>query len=197
MTRRRCTRSALAAFAAACAAGLAPVAPAFGAASPAPLAFARTDYPAGLAAQGLAVGDLNRDGMADLAVAKGFYAAPAPPHTQDVSVLLGNGAGGFSAASSFQVDEVASSVAVGDFDGDGNPRARRAGRLPQHRRGQTAVRRAVPARHLEGRRNGHRRPRDALAQPPRLRPRERASVRRRRANAPAARPATRAAARPL
>jgi len=61
----------------------------------------------------LAVGDFNGDGRLDLAV--GNFGADS------VTVLLGNGAGGFTAApgSPFTVGKYPGSVAVGDFNGDG------------------------------------------------------------------------------
>jgi hypothetical protein len=65
----------------------------------------------------VAVGDFNGDGNADLAVANA--------HSNDVSVLLGDGQGGFGPATNFPVLTSLTSrpaaVAVGDFDGDGNP----------------------------------------------------------------------------
>ena len=42
----------------------------------------------------------------------------------DVSILLGNGSGGFSAPTNFTVGDEPSSVAVGDFNGDARPRPR-------------------------------------------------------------------------
>src|SRR6266849_2032019 len=61
----------------------------------------------------VAVGDFNRDGLPDLAVANAFSA--------NVSVLLGYGDGSFQGARSFGVESGPNSVAVGDFDGDGVP----------------------------------------------------------------------------
>ncbi|MFS0514382.1 DUF4347 domain-containing protein [Nostoc sp. UIC 10607] len=58
------------------------------------------------------VGDFNKDGNLDLAVAN-F-------DSSSVSVLLGNGSGGFGAASSFGVGNSPLSVTVGDFNKDGN-----------------------------------------------------------------------------
>ncbi len=63
----------------------------------------------------LAVGDFNGDGKPDLAIANGA--------SNNVTVLLGNGSGGFTAApgSPFAVGSGPQSVAVGDFNGDGKP----------------------------------------------------------------------------
>jgi hypothetical protein len=62
------------------------------------------------------IGDFNGDGKQDLAVANG---GDYPSFNGTVSILLGNGAGGFSAAINFAAGRYAQSVAVGDFDGDG------------------------------------------------------------------------------
>jgi uncharacterized protein (TIGR03437 family) len=61
----------------------------------------------------VAIGDFNGDGKGDLAVANST--------SSNVSVLLGNGTGGFSAASNFSVGTSPGSVAVADFNGDGKP----------------------------------------------------------------------------
>ncbi len=70
--------------------------------------FAVGNYPSAVA-----VGDFNRDGKADLAVAN--------IHDNNVSILLGNGTGGFIAASGspFAVGNGPASISVGDFNGDG------------------------------------------------------------------------------
>ncbi len=62
----------------------------------------------------VATGDFNSDGITDLAIAD--YGA------NSVIVLLGNGSGGFTAASGspFAVGSFPTYVAVGDFNGDGN-----------------------------------------------------------------------------
>jgi hypothetical protein len=59
------------------------------------------------------VGDFNLDGRPDLAVAN-FGSA-------NISALLGNGAGGFGAATNFGAGTNPQSVAVGDFNLDGRP----------------------------------------------------------------------------
>ena len=61
----------------------------------------------------VAVGDFNRDGKVDLAVAN---------QTGDgVSILLGNGDGTFQTAVNWPVGTSPEFVAVGDFNGDGIP----------------------------------------------------------------------------
>ena len=66
----------------------------------------------------VAVGDFNRDGVLDLVVADGgFFYFPGTT----VSVLLGKGDGTFGAIQSYGAGGFPSSVAVGDFNGDGYP----------------------------------------------------------------------------
>ena len=60
----------------------------------------------------MAVGDFNGDGKQDLVTAN--------PNTNDVSILLGNGAGSFGAATNFPVGANPISVAVGLFNADAN-----------------------------------------------------------------------------
>src|SRR5215472_14825544 len=62
---------------------------------------------------GVALADLNNDGKLDAVTAN--YGAGS------VSVLLGNGDGTFQAAQNIPVGANASTVAVGDFNGDGIP----------------------------------------------------------------------------
>jgi hypothetical protein len=65
-------------------------------------------------AASLALGDFNRDGVPDLAVANGA--------ADSVSILLGNGDGTFQTALIYASGGTfANSVAVGDFNGDGAP----------------------------------------------------------------------------
>src|SRR5205807_821838 len=59
----------------------------------------------------VAVGDFNRDGKPDLAVAN--------TNSNNVSILLGTGFGNFSAATNFAVGSGPLSVVVGDVNGDG------------------------------------------------------------------------------
>ena len=76
--------------------------------------FTATHLPIGFSPYYVAVGDFNRDGKQDLAVTNRSGA------NNQVSVLLGNGTGGFPAAQTFVVGGNPLSVAVGDFNGDGN-----------------------------------------------------------------------------
>jgi VCBS repeat protein/centrosomal CEP192-like protein/FG-GAP repeat protein len=61
----------------------------------------------------VAVGDFNGDGKLDLAVASFL--------SNTLSILLGDGTGNFTLASSPVTGEYADSVAIGDFNGDGKP----------------------------------------------------------------------------
>ncbi len=74
------------------------------------LSFTVLTYDVGLQPDSVAVGDYNRDGKLDLAVAKGG--------SNGVSILLGNGDGTFQTAVNYSVNNP-QSVAVGDFNGDG------------------------------------------------------------------------------
>jgi hypothetical protein len=63
--------------------------------------------------ESLAAGDLNRDGIPDVAVADGASAK--------VSVLLGNGDGSFQTQQTYAVGQSPLSVAIADLNGDGKP----------------------------------------------------------------------------
>ena len=73
-------------------------------------------WPVGAVPYSVAVGDFNGDGILDI-VASNFT-------SNDVTILLGNGSGGFSAATGgpFAVGTGPYSVAVGDFNRDGRNR---------------------------------------------------------------------------
>jgi hypothetical protein len=77
-----------------------------------PVSFA-APLPAGVGMEpgSVAVGDFDRDGKQDLAVANGA--------SNNVSILIGNGAGGFNLNDNYAVGNAPRSVAVGDFNGDG------------------------------------------------------------------------------
>jgi hypothetical protein len=61
----------------------------------------------------VAVGDLNLDGKPDLAVGNS--------NSNNVSLFLGNGLGGFSSGGAFVMGQDPRSVVIGDFDGDARP----------------------------------------------------------------------------
>jgi hypothetical protein len=63
----------------------------------------------------VAVGDFNHDGIPDIAVANSAMLGGHP----GVSVLLGNGDGSFHSGGNYAVAGSPTSVAVGDFNGDG------------------------------------------------------------------------------
>src|SRR5439155_213673 len=67
----------------------------------------------GTAPLSVAIGDLNGDGLLDLAVANEV--------SDDVSVLLGKGDGTFRPATSFAAGSSAEFVAIGDLNGDARP----------------------------------------------------------------------------
>ena len=72
---------------------------------------AATTFAVGSLPISVAVGDFNGDGKQDLAVTN--------QESDNVSILLGDGAGNFSAPTNFAVGHVPKSVAVGDFNDDG------------------------------------------------------------------------------
>jgi hypothetical protein len=88
-------------------------------ATPAEAAFftepAGSPFAAGNAPKQIAVGDFNLDAKPDLAVVNGT--------SQNVTILLGDGSGGFAAAtgSPIAVGMSPTSLAVGDFNNDGKP----------------------------------------------------------------------------
>ncbi len=78
-----------------------------------PLSFATaSNFDVESGPRSLTLGDFNKDGYSDLAVANSG--------SDNVSVLLGNGSGGFGAANNFNVGSNPASVIVGDFNKDGN-----------------------------------------------------------------------------
>src|SRR6266478_2831696 len=80
---------------------------------PAPRFLAAQAFEVGGYPQSLAMGDFNRDGKIDLAVANNG--------SNNISILSGKGDGTFQSAVNFSLGFAPSSIAVGDFNGDGNP----------------------------------------------------------------------------
>jgi hypothetical protein len=78
---------------------------------------AQNQIQAGYGPIALGVGDFNGDGKLDLAVANNGNASNGKPGT--VTILLGNGKGGFRLGGTFDTGSGPDSVAVGDFNGDG------------------------------------------------------------------------------
>ena len=73
-------------------------------------------FQAGSGPHGIAVGDFNRDGIQDLAVAN---LGPYPQRATTVAVLRGRADGTFQAPQTFQAGIALTGVAIGDFNRDG------------------------------------------------------------------------------
>ena len=69
------------------------------------------NYAAGTKPAAVAVGDVNRDGKLDLAVAN--------TTSENVSILLGYGNGTFHAPTNFGVGHAPAAIAIADLSGDG------------------------------------------------------------------------------
>jgi len=95
----------------------------------------RINSPAGHQAWALAAGDFNSDGKIDLAVTNNDFNLV---HTQ-VNVLLGDGDGIFQKPTRYEVGGEPTSVAVGDFNGDGKPDLVVVNHHLQHRPGKISV----------------------------------------------------------
>ena len=78
-----------------------------------------TIVPAGACPASIAVSDFNHDGKPDVAVANFQDPMNQTPRTGTVSVLLGNGRGGFGAARAFTVGPAPLAVVAGDVTGNG------------------------------------------------------------------------------
>ncbi|HNG30477.1 MAG TPA: FG-GAP-like repeat-containing protein, partial [Blastocatellia bacterium] len=77
---------------------------------------AATNFATGTTPRFVTVGDFNQDGKTDLATANDNAVS-----SNNVSVLLGNGAGSFGAATNFLAGNRPTALAVGDFNLDGRP----------------------------------------------------------------------------
>ena len=77
------------------------------------VSYTRTDFAVGIEPHSVAIGDLNGDGIPDLATAN--------VHNGTVSVLLGTGDGTFGPATHLAVGSFPIKVAIGDLNGDGKP----------------------------------------------------------------------------
>jgi hypothetical protein len=78
---------------------------------------AAVNYPTGFNSSSVILGDFNGDGKLDLAVPNAdFGGNPVAP---GIMILLGNGDGTFQANVNYEAGSNPSSVAVGDFNGDG------------------------------------------------------------------------------
>src|SRR5258706_363009 len=72
---------------------------------------AASNYAAGTGPRAMDIGDFNGDGKMDLAV--------ADQSGNSVSILLGNGSGGFAAPASYAVGSSPVSIVAADFNNDG------------------------------------------------------------------------------
>lgn len=80
--------------------------------------FQRTSYATSTRPADIAIGDMNADGRPDLVLTSNFSGLPATPPI--VSVLLGDGAGGFGARTDFQTAPGPGQLALGDLNRDGS-----------------------------------------------------------------------------
>ena len=71
-------------------------------------------------ARSLAIGDFNNDGIQDIARTSFFVSPEFEFSNNIVSILLGNGTGGFSGTTTVGVARGPSQIAIGDFNNDGN-----------------------------------------------------------------------------
>jgi len=72
-----------------------------------------TNFPIGSGASAMAVSDFNQDGFLDIATANSG--------AEDLSIALGDGAGGFTLKTNIQIGTVPQGIAAGDFDNDSFP----------------------------------------------------------------------------
>ena len=72
-----------------------------------------TNFGAGINPRAIASADFNGDGSMDLATANTSFGS------NNISILLGNGLGGFGVATNFPVGTSPQSITCADFNGDG------------------------------------------------------------------------------
>ncbi len=80
---------------------------------------AAIDFSVDTSPNSIAVGDFNGDGKVDLAIT--IVRSNNDTLPDNVTVLLGNGSGGFGGATNFPVGRYPNPIAVGDFNGDNRP----------------------------------------------------------------------------
>ena len=78
------------------------------------------ELPAGVNPSAIAVGDLNGDGIPDMAISTGGTLA-ATPSGYELAVLIGNGDGTFKPAVFYPTDFGPAGLAIADMNGDGKP----------------------------------------------------------------------------
>ena len=83
---------------------------------------AKSDFAVGTSPKGVALGDMNGDGIADIVAVNAG--------SNNVSVLLGTGDGSFGAPQNFATAPNAEAVVVADFNGDGNLDIAASGKYP-------------------------------------------------------------------
>ena len=83
---------------------------------------AAVHYPTGSAPKGVAIADIDGDGLADLLSANtaGNYPTCCNPGGDTISLLLNAGGGSFAAAQTYAAGTTPFAIATGDFDGDGD-----------------------------------------------------------------------------
>lgn len=79
---------------------------------------AKTDFATGDQPSAITYGYFNADTNLDMAIANGTYVLPFPLPSGTASILLGDGAGSFSAATNYDVGDRPLDISAADFNGD-------------------------------------------------------------------------------